>query len=448
MSLKQLVKRLVLGAEPEPAISDNPFPPQELPVARTPRDTLSQQTRQAILHRDEIIDRRGRIAGYRFYVRPAGNAPLAGNAFVDALKSEAVANLARRRSALLPITVEEWHSGAFAQFVAAGSIFLLDCPREVPPPAAWSEAVAAIQAAGAKVALRDPPSTAAAEAALPSAQMLLLDFNAYDLPRFERILRGLRQRFPDLQIAVDNVADWAERRLCVAIGADGCLGGFASLPDEEEKQDQIDQSRLVLIEMLNLLRKDADFADIAAVAKRDPGVSVYVIGMANSPMAGLAKPVASLDQAIMVLGREFLYRWLTISLFRVGSRKDRDETLLELALARARLLELLGQPQRPKAECEELFLVGLLSVMDALLGQPMDQVLARMTLPAAVKDVLLRSAGPYGRFLMLALALEKGRSEQAGKLAESLNIAVVTLEQASLSALAWAEEAMQFSRTG
>lgn len=158
---------------------------------------------------------------------------------------------------------------------------------------------------------------------------------------------------------------------------------------------------------------------------------------------GLTQPVQSLEQAIMVLGRSMLYRWLVVSMFRVGQARDRDETLLEIALARARFMELVGQSSMPQSRCDELFLVGLISLFDLLFSIPLPRILQKISVSEDVRRVLLDSEGPYGRFLMLAIAVEKGRADQALKLASALGIDAETLGKTSQAALAWAETAMR-----
>ncbi len=122
--------------------------------------------------------------------------------------------------------------------------------------------------------------------------------------------------------------------------------------------------------------------------------------------------------------------------------RDRDDALLEIALTRARFMETLDEGRRPRQECEELFLVGLLSLFDVLLNQPMDKVLARLHLAEEVRSVLLRSEGPYAPYLALTLALERGLGPQARSWAEKLGLEgdMNALNQAALS---WAESALQ-----
>lgn len=439
MALGRLMKRLIGGQEPAP-FNDDPFgsrPPP--PTAAMPVDAPA--VRSALVHRDELIDERSRIAGYRFVVRRRGSelAPECRET-VAALAAENLPAFAARRLALLPLTAGDWQRADFRCFIAAHTSFLVAAPVAGEETGDWLTVLREIREAGGRIALND--AGAAIPAAVALADLVVLDFRAYALDHFEQQVRGLRRQRPELALAADGIGSWAEHRFALSLGLRYSLGGFAAAADDAEAADQLNQSRLVLIELLNLLRGEAELDEISAVAKRDPGVAVKLVGMANSPASGLSAPVASLEQAMMVLGRATIYRWLSIAMFRSGSGGGRDEALLELALWRARFLELAAGGRRPKPECDELFLVGLLSLLDSLLGLPMAQVVRRMNLPAQVAEVLLNSGGPYGRFLLLALAVEKGRGEQLQRFADALEIAEEQIEVAAREARQWAETAL------
>jgi len=132
-------------------------------------------------------------------------------------------------------------------------------------------------------------------------------------------------------------------------------------------------------------------------------------------------------------------------LFRAGSTSPRDEVLLEMALGRGRFLEVLGQDKHSKLERDELFLLGLLSLLDCLLGIPMSAVVERVHLSPALKEVLLNNSGPLGRYLLLAIAVEKGSVQNTSRLAEQLGYSLEAVETASLEAIGWAEEATRLS---
>lgn len=388
------------------------------------------------MRREEILDSRGRLAGYRFSCRSAG--PLADNsaaAYRAALQAANVKAFAERRLAVIVISLDEWCDEDFVALAGPLTVFQLDGPGADLDP---------IKQSGAGVAL--PIGRGAMPAAeLAQANMAVVDFSAAGFDAFERTVKTLKAEYPRVAIAVENLHSWTERRVCLALGVEYALGDFLDKPDAEEAGDKLNRSRLILIDMLNLLRTDADVETVGEVAKRDPGVAVQVLAMANSPVQGLAAPVVGIDQAIMVLGREALYRWLAVAVFRAGGG-EHDEALLEVALARARFLELIGLIGLSKEEADELFLVGLLSFADLLLGRPMAELAQRLKLPLAVEDVLVRSDGRYANYLRLTLVMEKGDAERAALLAAALGIEAGTLDAYRGVALLWAEEALRGNR--
>ncbi|HZX33506.1 MAG TPA: HDOD domain-containing protein [Rhodocyclaceae bacterium] len=441
MAFGKFIQRL-FGQSGPLEMSPEPFAAAPAAAVREPEPEPPAPEPEAVLCREEIIDSRSRIAGYRFNARRVDSgARVEGGALVRLLEREAIDRLAQRRLALIPIGAQEWTEHDFRPFIAAETAFLLD-----PPPIGvrhedWLAVLGDIRGSGAKVALTGAATTV--RGALDLADLVLLDFSDCSLQAFEQAVGRIKRQYPDIKLLVANVHSWPEHRLCQARGCDCSLGSFAAAADEEDKGEKLNQSRLVLVEMLNLLRHDADSTELAEVAKRDPAVAIKVVSMANSPAAGLSSPVASVDQAIVVLGRAYLYRWLAISMFRVGG-SARDEALLEVALFRARFQEILVQDRLPKQAVDEVFLVGLLSLIDILLGIPIASLVERMNLPDHVVEVLVRNEGPYGRYLMLALAIEKGRTEQIGKLASQLEVSVSSIEAARIAAQQWAAEALAF----
>ncbi len=439
-----LIKRLVGGSRKAETEAEAETIPLRAAAAFRPVCVPSEPPRAepgVVVQRDEMIDARSRIAGYRFAVRRlGGGSPLSPQTIVTALGNDNLHGVLQRRQAMISLAPGDWFGADFARFSGPNSAFFIATPPAVERER-WAQAVSAIKTAGGRVAVDGD----ALDACPVAPDVLLLDFTAYPLEAFERAVKNALARHPGLAIAVDGVGSWDEQRLCHALGVRHALGGFVATPDAQVQGERLSQSRMVLVEMLNLLRRDGSPAEIAAVAKRDPGVAVKILGMANSPMSGLTSPVASVERAMMVLGRESLYRWLSLAMFRAGAADSRDETLLELALFRGRFIELMATGDRSKIECDELFLVGLLSLVDNLLGLPMSEVVGKMHLPQSVADVLLGNGGPYSRWLLLALAVERGKTERAAELVEALNLDVERLEECVTTARAWAEEALQNS---
>lgn len=452
MAFGRFLDRL-LGRKPAPtAPTPATDPPGTTPAPAPQVADISNQGRRAAafarLHREEILDARKRLCGYRFSLtgQPAGRGPSPSPTeetadLLGALADAGIQEFASRRLALIPVSLEEVEGETWPQLLAPHTRFVLNGQHGRIPVDALEAALIRLKAQGARVALENLAITGEQNTLLTQADLFILPFGEGTLESFEAQIRAAQGQRPDIELLTTGVSTWAEQRYGAARGATRFMGPFVLAPEEEASQE-IDQSRLAVIELLNLIRRQADVTELTIVAKRDPGIAIQLLALANSPAAGLSTPVSGIDQAIIVLGREMLYRWLTVSLFRVGSPRARDEALLELALSRARFLETLPAPALDKTARDELFLVGMLSLVDLLLGQDLPRILSRMTLAPAISQVLLESSGPYGRYLALAIAQEKGRFEQAAQFAQALGIDPDALAAVSLAALAWTEESL------
>lgn len=417
--------------------------PTARPGAEVAKPLAAEAPKRLIaLSWQEMLDRASRIAGYQLLPGVADSTnEVSGRQLLDALAGGDIARLASRRKVVVPVTAAQWRSADFSALAAGlakgNAWFLLSADAAgVASQSHWRELADEIQAAGGGVAADGEVFRMLAETG-GAPGLLMLDLRGASLANFEHFLRSVRQQHPSLLIAVDGVSNWAEYRLLMSLGVDFCIGPFAAAPDEAEQAESISQGRLVIIEMLNLLRQEADIGDIAAVAKRDPGVVLKLIEMANSPLSGLSRQVVALEDAIMLLGREALYRWLALALFRVDARNSRDESLLVIALSRAAFLESLA-PDGDRQRAGELFLVGLFSLIDSLLQQPIRRVLEKVQLPAPVVEVLLDNSGPYARYLMLALAMERCRFDQAVSLAMQLQLDPAAMVASYGESMAWA----------
>jgi EAL and modified HD-GYP domain-containing signal transduction protein len=142
--------------------------------------------------------------------------------------------------------------------------------------------------------------------------------------------------------------------------------------------------------------------------------------------------VSSVRKALMLLGTVAVRRW-TMLLVLAGLN-DRPHHLLGLGLLRARLCELLAPAAG--AEPERAFTVGLFSVVDALLGTPMAELLAELPFDARTTDALLHQDGPEGVLLASVLAYEGGHFEASAR----AGISLAELGRAYREALAWTEE--------
>jgi EAL and modified HD-GYP domain-containing signal transduction protein len=214
-----------------------------------------------------------------------------------------------------------------------------------------------------------------------------------------------------------------------------------SLFVRHQEGNPLQHNTLRLCQLLNDVALDRDTSAVAHAIRIDVGLSYKLLRYVNSPAVGLPRGVESVDQAVMVLGRNELYRWLSVLLLASMEGRFASIALQEMALARARLLEGLAE-QRADAinhPPAALFTVGLLSLLSSMLQLPLAQVLEPLRLSDTARQALLDRSGPWAPYLELVTDLERHDMASAAKHATAFG-GMATILELSDAAWVWAAE--------
>ncbi|MDO8699974.1 MAG: HDOD domain-containing protein, partial [Rhodoferax sp.] len=158
----------------------------------------------------------------------------------------------------------------------------------------------------------------------------------------------------------------------------------------------------------------------------------------NSAGFGMRTEVTSFKHAVMLLGLKRLFKWAAL-LMTTSQTGDTPPAVGTTAVIRGRLMELLAAEILPAEECDNAFVVGVFSLLDTMLGMPMDTALATLSLPVTVSDALLHRSGPLAPFLALTVACETGDDVVFAQAATALGLSSNQINLAHLQALSWAE---------
>ena len=160
-----------------------------------------------------------------------------------------------------------------------------------------------------------------------------------------------------------------------------------------------------IIQLINLAARDADTAAIEDGIKRDPALAVNLLSIVNSVAYNLSRRIGSLRQAVTVLGRRQLQRWLQLLLMTpAGKAPDASSTpLLQVAALRGRMLELMVGHLYPQDAvlAGQAFITGIMSMMPAALGLPMNEIFDQIALDQEIVAALQSYQGALGKMLML-----------------------------------------------
>ncbi len=235
-----------------------------------------------------------------------------------------------------------------------------------------------------------------------------------------------------------GVHSWADFDFCATHGIDSLIGNLYTITKPGSHPKGLNPAQALILQLMDMVRKNADVRQLEGVLKRDAGLSYKLLRYINSAGFGLGAEIQSLKHAVTMLGYSPLYRWLSV-LLASASADGYSPILMQTAVVRGRFAELLGKGFIPKSEVDNLFVAGMFSLLDRLLGITMEEVLENIQLPEPVCQALLAREGMYGSFLSLAEACEFGNSDKIGELADSMFISATQINEAHLAALAWAQ---------
>lgn len=214
---------------------------------------------------------------------------------------------------------------------------------------------------------------------------------------------------------------------------------FGGLDTPEYGEQSKDTSRLPLMRLLSLVASDADTAAMEEVFKLDPKLAFELLRLVNSSSLGTRKEITSFGQAIMVLGRRQLQRWLQLLMFSLNKGSgDSANILMQRAAERGKMMELLSQEGNEKTDREHAFMVGVFSVLDILMETPLEELLESVSLPQPVEQALLDREGRLGGLLDLISTTEQRDFSGIQQLLSRLGIAPDTLSRLQLDAIFWA----------
>ncbi len=316
---------------------------------------------------------------------------------------------------------------------------VLEILETVAPTPAVIERCLALKAAGFTLALDDVIQLEPQFAEL-LALVDIIKVDIQPLSRVQLIQLVMKLKPMGKQLLAEKVDSREQMEQCQKLGFTLFQGYYFARPTIISGK-KLDHSQLSLMKLMGLLLGDAETAKIEAALKPEPGLTINLLRMTNSVGAGTTQKITSLGHAITVLGRRQLQRWLQLLVFASNKQPGSSNPLLMLAATRGRLMELLAAEVHPGNVpfSDQAFMVGIMSLMPALVGLPIAEIVTPLGLASAVRDAVCDGSGTLGDMLNLAESSESGDIGQlTGNLARLPGLTPKQLNRAQTGALQWA----------
>lgn len=266
---------------------------------------------------------------------------------------------------------------------------------------------------------------------LEAASFAFVDF--LGLPTFG--LRGLMELADSAgarPVAV-GVDDHARMALAGHAGFELFQGHLLSRPLSAQP-DALNPGRLTVLRMIEAVNDpETSAADLQKVVEADAGLSYRLLHVSSlGASGGLRRPVRSVREATVLLGREWLYRWLVLMLVADANQGAPEQ--IGIAMSRARMAELVATAGRT-APADAAFTVGLISALELVLCAPLGDIVAKLAITDELVQALLGREGPLGGVLDDVLAWEAGAPPAQPR----SGLDHLALERLYVDAVGWAE---------
>ncbi len=292
-----------------------------------------------------------------------------------------------------------------------------------------------LKKAGFTIALDDFVEAAAWGPLIDLADCIKVDFLATPAETQFHFCREYSRR--NIRMLAEKVETYADFDRAREYGYSLFQGYFFSRPEILTRHD-VPAYKLNYLRVLQAAnRRELDPQEIAHHIKAEASLSYRLLRYLNSPAFFLATEVRSIPHALMMLGERGIRRWVSlVAIACMG--EDKPQELLLLPLMRARLCELLAPLAGEEGAASDLFLMGLLSAIDAILDMKMEDVLAEIAIRTEIRDALLGKPNEFRWVFEVALAYERGAWAEFEQAAARVAIPTDLVSDLYIKSMEWA----------
>ncbi|OGU24250.1 MAG: signal transduction protein [Hydrogenophilales bacterium RIFOXYD1_FULL_62_11] len=402
------------------------------------------------MRREAMLGRDQKVAAYTFMLRRApdeledASLPdvqrLYDETLLNNLNNMEVSRLLAQRQAFIPISPASLDHPLIAAWPPAGTVWLLKVNANTGIDDALLAHMTEMKAAGHSFALdANALISPARHPLLPMIDYVMLDVSSEDIPVITAQMTAISKLAAGKQFVATDVQTLEAFHMCHKLQFARFMGPFIT---RNEKLDSpvLGPSRAKVLDLMNRVRTGAEQSELVEQFRHDPALSVRLLRYVNSPGIGLLHKVGGIEQALMIMGQDKLYRWLTLILFTGGQAQELDSAVLENALVRARVAEQLASKALFAKARDEVFVTGLFSLLDVVMRMPMEQVLKQVSLPIEITEAIVSQRGPYAPYLALAIACEQDDLASIETLSAQIGRDVAEINAVHMDALLWTQE--------
>ncbi len=319
---------------------------------------------------------------------------------------------------------------------------VIEILEDVPITKGLIKRVKELKAKGYRIALDDfimQEDSSIYNDLFPYIDIIKVDFIISSVDEREKIENRIKKLFPHIILLAEKVETMEQYIDAIQRGYKLFQGYFFTKPQIIRAND-IPANLLQYYRVIALLRvEEPDIDEITEGIEHDIALSYKLMKLINSSSKRSKFKIRSIKQAILHLGLEDLKRWIYILTYRESQKYNPSgayDELMKTSLCRAKMCELLAKYNN-KRNTSEYFLIGMFSLIDALLRRPIKSILMQLPLSDEIVETISGSDTSMQPYLQLTVAVEKMDFEVINKIANDLSINIEEVFETFKAANKW-----------
>jgi c-di-GMP-related signal transduction protein len=268
------------------------------------------------------------------------------------------------------------------------------------------------------------------------AQIIKIDFMLSPIEEIKRLVNMLKGS--KIKLLAEKIETYDEFKTALSMGFTYFQGYFFSKP-EILSGKEITPSKITLLQIVGEAnKKDCNFDKLEKLINRDVSISYKLLRYINSAFFKRACEISTIKHAIVLLGEKEIKRFISL-VTTAELASDKPDELVRTSIIRARFCELLGLNSSNGTDVSELFLIGLFSLIDAMLDNTMENIMRNLPLTKNIKQALIETKGELVDYLRFVSYYETANWDQCGSIISKIRVDQDKIPEFYQDAVNWAD---------
>lgn len=358
---------------------------------------------------------------------------------LEGLKDMGIENLPKEAKVFISVNQISLFAGIEEQSSAPAWRLVILMDNSVLPQEEYILRMLELKSKGYKLAIQKLPVAKFEEykPILSVVDYVFLDHRKIDINKAKIYFSRL---YPNITLCAAGVADMDEFHRLKEDGGYGFYQGEFYRVPVKDMSHEVTPLKVNYIQLLNIVNsEDFELTKAADVIGRDTALVISLLKMVNR--IAINSEITSIRHAAAMLGQKELKRWINTAV--AGELyADKPNEITRLSLVRAKFMENLAPSFDLPQQSEELFLMGLFSVLDVILEKPMAEALEIVKVSKDIKEALIDNKGKFFPIKEFALQYEQGNWQEVSRLMIVQNLDMEQVNDAYIGAIQWYREMM------